>query len=101
MSSFFVSVLHSVQETVVSEEIMHNLDTCEVTVVGDELDGEHESLELDVSQLRQRGLEMSSSNLGLVITGTDQTELSHIGLWLMIKKLNNYRKIHSFLFLRT
>lgn len=86
MSSFFVSVLHSVQETVVSEEIMHNLDTCEVTVVGDELDGEHESLELDVSQLRQRGLEMSSSNLGLVITGTDQTELSHIGLWLMIKK---------------
>lgn len=86
MSSFFVFVLHSVQETVVSEEIMHNLDTCEVTVVGDELDGEHESLELDVSQLRQRGLEMSSSNLGLVITGTDQTELSHIGLWLMIKK---------------
>lgn len=53
---------------------MHNLDTCEVTVVGDELDGEHESLELDVSQLQQHGLEMSSSNLGLVITGTDPTE---------------------------
>lgn len=50
---------------------MHNLDTCEVTAVGDELDGEHESLELDMSQLQQRGLEMSSSNLGLVITGTD------------------------------
>lgn len=49
---------------------MHNLDTCEVTVTGDELDREHESLELDVSQLQQRGLEMSSSNLGLVITGT-------------------------------
>lgn len=86
VSSFFASVLHLVQETVVSEEIMHNLDTCEVTVVGDELDGEHESLELDVSQLQQRGLEMSSSNLGLVITGTDQTELSHIRLWLMIKE---------------
>ncbi len=53
-----------------SEEIMHNLDTCEVTVVGDELDGEHESLELDLTQLQQHGLEMSSSNLGLVITGT-------------------------------
>lgn len=53
---------------------MHNLDTCEVAVVGDELDGEHESLELDVSQLQQRGLEMSSSNLGLVITGRDQTD---------------------------
>lgn len=86
MSSFFLSVLHLVQETVVSEEIMHNLDTCEVTVVGDELDGEHESLELDVSQLQQRGLEMSSSNLGLVVTGTDQTELSHTGLWLMIQE---------------
>lgn len=48
---------------------MHNLDTCEVTVVGDELDGEHESLELDVSQLQQHSLDMSSSNLGLVITG--------------------------------
>uniref|UniRef100_A0A672R6R1 Cadherin domain-containing protein n=1 Tax=Sinocyclocheilus grahami TaxID=75366 RepID=A0A672R6R1_SINGR len=33
----------TVQETVVSEEIMHNLDTCEVTVVGDELNGDHES----------------------------------------------------------
>lgn len=58
---------------------MHNLDTCEVTVVGDELDGDHESLELDVSQLQQRGLEMSSSNLGLVITGTEQTEPSRTG----------------------
>lgn len=55
----------------VSEEIMHNLDTCEVTVVGDELDGEHESLELEMFQLQQHGLEMSSSNLGLIITGTD------------------------------
>uniref|UniRef100_A0A671UMQ9 Calsyntenin-1 n=1 Tax=Sparus aurata TaxID=8175 RepID=A0A671UMQ9_SPAAU len=61
----------TVQETVVSEEIMHNLDTCEVTVVGDELDGEHESLEVDMTQLQQHGLEMSSSNLGLVISGVN------------------------------
>uniref|UniRef100_A0A3Q2QFQ6 Calsyntenin 1 n=1 Tax=Fundulus heteroclitus TaxID=8078 RepID=A0A3Q2QFQ6_FUNHE len=60
-----------VQETVVSEEIMHNLDSCEVSVVGDELDSEHESLEVDVSQLQQRALEMSSSNLGLVINGVN------------------------------
>lgn len=53
---------------------MHNLDTCEVTVVGDELDGEHESLEVDMSQLQPRGLEMSSSNLGLVITGTEHRD---------------------------
>lgn len=61
----------TVQETVVSEEIMHNLDTCEVTAIGDELDGEHESLDLDVSQLQQHGLEMSYSHLGLVITGVN------------------------------
>lgn len=53
-----------------SEEIVHNLDTCEVSVVGDELDGEHEGLEVDMAQLQQHGLEMSSSNLGLVVTGT-------------------------------
>ncbi|XP_037131127.1 calsyntenin-1 isoform X3 [Syngnathus acus] len=61
----------TVQETVVSEEIMHNLDTCEVTVVGDELNAEHEGLEVDMEQLQQRGLEMSSSHLSLVITGVN------------------------------
>uniref|UniRef100_A0A674CIG4 Calsyntenin-1 n=1 Tax=Salmo trutta TaxID=8032 RepID=A0A674CIG4_SALTR len=57
--------------TVVSEEIMHNLDTCEVTALGDELDGEHETLEVDQAQVQQRGLEMTSSNLGLVMTGVN------------------------------
>ncbi|XP_061689877.1 calsyntenin-1 isoform X4 [Syngnathoides biaculeatus] len=61
----------TVQETVVSEEIMHNLDTCEVNVVGDELDAEHEGLEVDMDELQQRSLEMSSSHLGLVITGVN------------------------------
>ncbi|XP_076874575.1 calsyntenin-1 isoform X2 [Brachyhypopomus gauderio] len=61
----------TVQETVVSEEIMHNLDTCEVTVVGDDLDGEHESVEVDLAQVQQRGLEVSSTNVGMVITGVN------------------------------
>uniref|UniRef100_A0A671L7T4 Calsyntenin-1 n=1 Tax=Sinocyclocheilus anshuiensis TaxID=1608454 RepID=A0A671L7T4_9TELE len=61
----------AVQETVVSEEIMHNLDTCEVIVVGDELNGDHESLEVDLAQIQQRALEMSSSNVGMVITGVN------------------------------
>lgn len=71
----------AVQETVVSEEIMHNLDTCEVTVVGDELNGDHESLEVDLAQIQQRALEMSSSNVGMVITGTHpstSTKLQYI-----------------------
>uniref|UniRef100_A0A8C8I9W9 Calsyntenin-1 n=1 Tax=Oncorhynchus tshawytscha TaxID=74940 RepID=A0A8C8I9W9_ONCTS len=59
------------RDTVVSEEIMHNLDTCEVTALGDELDGEHETLEVDQAQVQQRGLEMTSSNLGLVLTGVN------------------------------
>uniref|UniRef100_W5MIY2 Calsyntenin-1 n=1 Tax=Lepisosteus oculatus TaxID=7918 RepID=W5MIY2_LEPOC len=61
----------TVQESVVSEEIMHNLDTCEVTVIGDELNAEQESLEVDLALIQQRGLEMSSSNLGMIITGVD------------------------------
>lgn len=61
---------------------MHNLDTCEVTVVGDELDAEHEGLEVDMSQLQQHGLEMSSSRLGLVITGMDSS-------WTIVTQLAN------------
>nr|XP_008111837.1 PREDICTED: LOW QUALITY PROTEIN: calsyntenin-1 [Anolis carolinensis] len=61
----------TVQESLVSEEIMHNLDTCEVTVMGEELNQEQESLEVDVVRLQQKGMEMSSSNLGLIITGVD------------------------------
>ncbi|CAI9560738.1 unnamed protein product [Staurois parvus] len=61
----------TVQESLVSEEIMHNLDTCEVTVVGEELNPDQESLQLDLTHLQQKGLEMTSSNQGIVITGVD------------------------------
>uniref|UniRef100_A0ABM5EKK6 Calsyntenin-1 isoform X4 n=1 Tax=Pogona vitticeps TaxID=103695 RepID=A0ABM5EKK6_9SAUR len=61
----------TVQESLVSEEIMHNLDTCEVTVVGEELNQEQESLEVDMARLQQKGMEMSSSNLGMIMTGVD------------------------------
>uniref|UniRef100_A0A669QWT6 Calsyntenin-1 n=1 Tax=Phasianus colchicus TaxID=9054 RepID=A0A669QWT6_PHACC len=57
--------------SLVSEEIMHNLDTCEVTVVGEELNQDQESLEIDMTRLQQKGIEMSSSNLGMIITGVD------------------------------
>lgn len=58
-----------VQESLVSEEIMHNLDTCEVTVLGEELNQEQESLEIDMTRLQQKGIEMSTSSLGMIITG--------------------------------
>lgn len=48
---------------------MHNLDMCEVTVLGEELNQDQESLEIDMTRLQQKGIEMSSSNLGMIITG--------------------------------
>uniref|UniRef100_A0A670J4B0 Calsyntenin-1 n=1 Tax=Podarcis muralis TaxID=64176 RepID=A0A670J4B0_PODMU len=66
-----------VQESLVSEEIMHNLDTCEVTVVGDELSQEQESLEVDMVRLQQKGMEMSTSNLG-VDTMASYEEVLHL-----------------------
>ncbi|XP_078094819.1 calsyntenin-1 isoform X3 [Mustelus asterias] len=61
----------TVQESMVSEEIMHNLDTCEVSVLGDELNTDQECFEVDPSQLRQRGMEMSNSSTGMTITGVN------------------------------
>ncbi|XP_076132363.1 calsyntenin-1 isoform X2 [Alosa pseudoharengus] len=80
----------TVQETVVSEEIMHNLDTCEVTVVGDDLDGEHESLEVDLAQVQQHGLEMSSSNVGMIITGVNT-----MATYEQVLHLIRYRNWHT------
>ncbi|XP_029434628.1 calsyntenin-1 isoform X3 [Rhinatrema bivittatum] len=72
----------TVQESLVSEEIMHNLDTCDISVMGEELNQEQESLEVDMSQLQQKGIEMSSSSLGMIITGvgtmTSYEEVLHL-----------------------
>lgn len=59
----------AVQESLVSEEIAHDLDTCEVTVEGEELNPEQERLEVDVARLQQKGIEVSHSDLGVVFTG--------------------------------
>lgn len=48
---------------------MHDLDTCEVTVEGDELNPEQEGLEVDMARLQHRGIEVSSSDLGVIFTG--------------------------------
>lgn len=63
------STLFAVQESLVSEEIVHDLDTCEVTVEGEELNAEQESLEVDVARLQQKGIEVNHSDLGVVFTG--------------------------------
>lgn len=38
-------------------------------MLGEELNQEQESLEVDMTRLQQKGIEMSSSNLGMIITG--------------------------------
>ena len=59
------------QESLVSEEGSGEMDTCEVTVEGDELNAEQESLEVDVTRLQQKGIEASHSDLGVVFTGVE------------------------------
>ncbi|XP_053777929.1 calsyntenin-1 isoform X4 [Desmodus rotundus] len=61
----------TVQESLVSEEIVHDLDTCEVTVEGEELNPEQESLEVDAARLQPKGMEVSHSDLGVTFTGVD------------------------------
>lgn len=59
----------AVQESLVSEEIVHDLDACEVTVDGEELNPEQESLEVDAARLQPKGMEVSHSDLGVTFTG--------------------------------
>lgn len=68
LCNFWLAIF-AVQESLVSEEIVHDLDTCEVTVEGEELNPEQESLEVDAARLQQKGIEVSHSDLGVVFTG--------------------------------
>ncbi|XP_058530833.1 calsyntenin-1 isoform X3 [Ochotona princeps] len=61
----------TVQESLVSEEVVHDLDTCEVTVEGEELNPEQESLEVDSARMQHKSIDMSHSALGMVFTGVD------------------------------
>lgn len=54
-----------------SDEIVHNLDGCEISLVGDDLDPEREYLLLDGALLQQRGLELVNTSAYLTITGVE------------------------------
>ena len=58
-----------VTDTRMSDEIVHNLDGCEISLVGDDLDPERESLLLDMASLQQRGLELTNTSAYLTIAG--------------------------------
>lgn len=52
-----------------SDEIVHNLDGCEISLIGEELDPEREYLLLDGASLQQRGLELMNTSAYLTVTG--------------------------------
>ncbi|OXB71213.1 UNVERIFIED_CONTAM: hypothetical protein H355_009447, partial [Colinus virginianus] len=56
---------------VVLEEMLHNLDFCDVLVSGAELDPEQECLELDRSELQGKHLDATNSTAGYSIYGVD------------------------------
>lgn len=61
----------TVTDTRMSDEIVHNLDGCEISLVGDDLDPERESLLLDTASVQQRGLELTNTSAYLTIAGVE------------------------------
>uniref|UniRef100_A0A673TCJ7 Calsyntenin 1 n=1 Tax=Suricata suricatta TaxID=37032 RepID=A0A673TCJ7_SURSU len=80
----------TVQESLVSEEIVHDLDTCEVTVDGEDLNPAQESLEVDMARLQQKGITVSGSDLGMVFTGVDT-----MANYEEVLRLLRYRNWHT------
>ncbi|NWS21006.1 CSTN2 protein, partial [Pachyramphus minor] len=56
---------------VIVEEMLHNLDFCDVLVMGAELDPEQECLELDHVELQGKHLDATNSTAGYSIYGVD------------------------------
>uniref|UniRef100_A0A7N6BMX0 Calsyntenin-2 n=1 Tax=Anabas testudineus TaxID=64144 RepID=A0A7N6BMX0_ANATE len=52
-------------------EVMHNLDYCDILVIGEELDPERESLEIHHSALLGKHLDATNSTSGISIYGVD------------------------------
>ncbi|XP_058023012.1 calsyntenin-3 isoform X2 [Ahaetulla prasina] len=61
----------TVADTRMSDEIVHNLDGCEISLIGEELDPEREYLLLDGASLQQRGLELMNTSAYLTVTGVE------------------------------
>ncbi|KFZ67640.1 Calsyntenin-2, partial [Podiceps cristatus] len=58
-------------KTAVLEEMLHNLDFCDILVIGTELDPEQECLELDHVGLQGKHLDATNSTAGYSIYGVD------------------------------
>ncbi|XP_067102730.1 calsyntenin-2-like [Osmerus mordax] len=65
------SAHHTAHKPGVLEEIIHNLDYCDVLVLGEELRAEQESLQLHRSSLLGKHLDATNSSSGMSIYGVD------------------------------
>lgn len=61
--------LFTASKPVVLEEMLHNLDFCDVLVTGTELDPEQECLELDHAELQGKHLDATNSTAGYSVYG--------------------------------
>uniref|UniRef100_M4AWW2 Calsyntenin-2 n=1 Tax=Xiphophorus maculatus TaxID=8083 RepID=M4AWW2_XIPMA len=70
-------------------EVMHNLDYCDVLVIGDELEPESESLEIQHSALLGKHLDATNSTSGISIYGVDS--MAHYEQVLRQLRYRNWR----------
>ncbi|XP_016533484.1 calsyntenin-2-like [Poecilia formosa] len=70
-------------------EVMHNLDYCDVLVIGDELEPERESLEIQHSALLGKHLDATNSTSGISIYGVDS--MAHYEQVLRQLRYRNWR----------
>lgn len=91
--TYMLTLSHPVTDTRMSDEIVHNLDGCEISLVGDDLDPERESLLLDMASLQQRGLELTNTSAYLTIAGQWGLRACLLFLWVpfpMIKSRGSF-----------
>lgn len=69
MPVFFIVSLPTAPKSAVLEEMLHNLDFCDILVLGGDLDPRQECLELNHSELHQRHLDATNSTAGYSIYG--------------------------------
>uniref|UniRef100_A0A8C5G9L2 Calsyntenin-2 n=1 Tax=Gouania willdenowi TaxID=441366 RepID=A0A8C5G9L2_GOUWI len=62
---------HAARRPGVLEEIIHNLDYCDVLVLGEELDPQFEALQLQQGALLRKHLDVTNSTSGMSIYGVD------------------------------
>uniref|UniRef100_A0A8C4YHC7 Calsyntenin 2 n=1 Tax=Gopherus evgoodei TaxID=1825980 RepID=A0A8C4YHC7_9SAUR len=93
--STVTKVEHSVDfkenDGVVLEEMVHNLDFCDILVIGVELDPRQECLELDRKELQGKHLDTTNSTAGYSISGVDTMR----NYELVLRQVR-YRNWHTF-----